>query len=46
MLEEANMIDINTHKKDPIKEEVKEFAAKMSVLEFHSMVSVHLKLLL
>lgn len=38
MLEEANMIDINTHKKYLIKEDIKEFTAKMSVIEFHSMI--------
>lgn len=36
------MIDINTHKKEPIKEEVRAFATKMSVLEFrYSFISTN-----
>ena len=34
------MIDINTYKKELIKEEVKIFANKMNVHDFHSMIQV------
>jgi len=32
------MIDINTYKKEKVKEEVKDFACITSVLEFHAMI--------
>ena len=36
--EEAGIIDINTKKKEFIKEEVREFAQKTSILELSSMI--------
>ena len=42
MLEQANMSDINTHKKDLIRKEVKEYAENLTVLEFHAIISVYL----
>ena len=42
MLKNMNMIDINTHKKDSLKKEVRVYAENLSVLEFHAMISVYL----
>ena len=38
MLKEARMIDINTYKKEKVKEEVKDFALNTSVIEFHAII--------
>lgn len=34
------MVDVNDYKKELIKENVKSFARKLSVLEFNAMISV------
>lgn len=41
MLQENNMVDINTYKKEDIEKDVVNFAKSLSVLEFHAMISVH-----
>jgi len=40
LMKEALMIDINYSKKEIIKENVKSFAKKFSVLEFNAMIIV------
>jgi len=42
MLSEADMIDINTYKKELIEKDVRGFAENLSVLEFHAMISVYI----
>jgi hypothetical protein len=40
LLKEALMVDVNEYKKNFIKENVKSFAKKLSVLEFNAMITV------
>ena len=40
LMKEALMIDINYYKKEIIKENVKSFTKKLSVLEFNAMIIV------
>ena len=40
LMKEALMIDINYYKKEIIRENVKSFAKKLSVLEFNAMIIV------
>ena len=39
-MKEALMVDVNEYKKKVIKENVKSFAKKLSVLEFNAMIIV------
>ena len=40
LLKEASMIDVNEYKKEFLKENVKSFVKKLSVLEFNAMILV------